>query len=207
MTILTTVAQVREAGGPDLVETYNHLTGADLKKFASVEVGRRRVEMAMLSAKDADAKTGVAHGKDGEVKGRAEIVAKAKSRGLPIPPSFDDEVAFKEGSLGATLTEQAAKTSPIQPRPKADPNAPKATRKPMFAVQATFSGTSSPREGSVRNSVLLFIQEQPNSAATLAVLDAKFGQDTRGYVNKLLEKSHLVLLDEAQFAAAKPTKK
>lgn len=207
MTILKTVDEVRAAGGPDLVETYNHLTGADLKKFASVEAGRRRVEMAMLSAKDADAKTGVGPGKDGQVKGRAEIVEKAKSRGLPIPPSFDGEVAFKEGSLGAALTEQAASTSPIQPRPKADPSSPKVQRKPMFAVQATFNGTSSPREGSVRNSVLLFIQEQPKSAATMVALDAKFDQDTRGYVNKLLEKNHLVLLDEAQFANAKPTKK
>lgn len=207
MTILTTQKEIQEASGPDLVETYNHLTGADLKKFSTVEAGRRRVEMAMLAAKDADQKTGVSAGSEGVVKGRDAIIAKAKSKGLPVPPSLDEEVAFAQGTLGAQLTAQAESAPAIIPREKADPKAPRTTRKLMFAVQATFAGTSTPQSGSVRNNVLLHIQAAENSAITVAALDAHFQQDTRGYINKLLEKDHLVLLDEKQFADAKPTKK
>lgn len=207
MTILKTQSEIQEASGPDLVETYNHLTGADLKKFSTLEAGRRRVEMAMLAAVDADAKTGVPAGSEGKVRGRQDIVAKAKAKGLPVPPSLDQEVAFEQGTLGAQLTEQANSSAPIAPRERPDPKAPRATRKMMFAVQATFAGTSTPQSGSVRNNVLLHIQAAENSAITVAALDAHFQQDTRGFINKLLEKDHLVLLDEKQFAEAKPTKK
>lgn len=207
MAILSSKSEIQEANGTDLVETYNHLTGADLKKFSSLEAGRRRVEMAFLAAQDSDAQTGIPAGTHPQPRGRAEIVAKAKKKGLPLPRSLDEEVEFAEGTLGAELTQEAAAAAPITPRPKADPKAPRSARKVMFAVQATFAGTSTPQAGSVRNNVLVHIQAAKNNAITIEALDKHFECDTRGYVNKLLEKDHLVLMDESQYAAAKPTKK
>lgn len=206
MTIIKNTSQLADADMASLVESYNHYTGATTKRFSSLEVGRRKVEMAMMSAKDADAQTGVPPGSNGEPKGRADIVKKAKAKGLPIPPSLDEEVNFAPDTLGAELTKQVKEAKPIAPRPKAEPKAPGTPRKLMFAVQATFAGTSTPQAGSVRNSVLLRIQQAPNNAATIADLDSHFDCDTRGYVNKLIEKNHLVLLDEAAYAAAKPVK-
>ena len=59
MSILTEQNQIEEADMASLVETYNSLTGKSIKKFETREIGKRRVEMAMLAAKDADAHTGI----------------------------------------------------------------------------------------------------------------------------------------------------
>ena len=207
MTLLKTVAEVHEAGTADLLETFNHLTGGDVKRFASVEAGRRRVEMAMLAAKDADAKTGVPRGSEPQAKGRAEIEAKAAAKGVDTPESLDPEVNFPPGSMGDQLLKAAAAAKPIVPRPKKEPKAPAQPRSSIYAVQATFAGTSKPQAGSVRNNVLLYIQNAKNNAATIEAMDKHFQHDSRGYVNKLIEKDHLVTLTEEQYAAAVPTKK
>lgn len=208
MTILKTVEAVRASeSSADLLETYNNLTGATLKRFASVAAGQRRCEMAMLAAKDADAQTGLPAGTDPQPRPRAEIVAKAKKKGLPLPRSLDEEVEFQDGTLGAELEQQAKTATPIVPRPPRDPSAPKATRKVMYAVQATFAGKSKPQAGSLRSNILVRIQGEKNSAALVSELDAHFETDTRGYINKLIEMEHLVVLDEDGFKKAKPVKK
>lgn len=207
MTVLKNASDLQDAAMADLVETYNHLTGAVVTRFSSVEIGRRRTEMAMLAAKDADGQTGIPRGTKPQVRGRKEIEAKAKAKGVTTPESLDEEVKLIPGSLGDRIMKASKAMEPIQPRAKKDPKAPSKPRQSIYAVQATFTGTSKPQAGSTRNNVLQHIQNAKNSAATVEELDAHFDQDCRGYVNKLLEKDHLVLLTEEQYKAAKPVKK
>jgi len=204
--LITDVAQIEDASTEDLLYTYNQLTGGSVKRFSTREVAKRRVEMAMLSAKSADEQTGVSKGAEGEVKTREEIVAKAEERGQEPPPSLEEPV-FQPGTMAYELDKAAKAAKPIEPRPKKEKTAPAAERKALFAVQATFKGTSKPQAGSVRNSVLLHIQNAPNSACTIEALDKHFDQNTRGYVQKLLEKNHLVILDEEAYKNAKPVER
>ena len=207
MSILKTAADLQDASMGDLVETYNHLTGAAVARFSSVEAGRRRVENAMLAAKDADGMTGIPANTKPQIRGRKEIEAKAKAKGIEPPPSVDEEYSFKPGTLAYDLDKATKAMAPIPKRAKKEPSSPPKPRNSIFAVQATFAGISKPQAGSVRNNVLLHIQNAKNNAATISELDQHFDTDSRGYVNKLLEKQHLVLLTEEEFKAAKPVAK
>lgn len=208
MAILTKQEQIAEASTTDLVETYNALTGKAIKKFENREIAMRRCEMAMLSAKDADGHTGVPKGSDTQVRTRAEIVDKAESKGVPVPPALDEEeVKFEPGSLADQLSKAAKAAKPITPREKVKPAAGAPKKEAPYAVQATYKGTSTPQAGSVRNNVLLKVQASKHCAITIADLDKHFEQPTRGYVQKLIEKNHLIVLTQEQFAAAKPVAK
>ena len=214
MAIITDVKQIEEASSSDLVETYNALAGKSIKKFENITIARRRVEMAMLAAKNADGQTGVPKGTEPQVRTRAEIVAKAEAKSVPVPQGIDDdEPKFEPGSLGDRLNKAARAAKKIEPRPKKEKTAGAAKKEVIYAVQATFAGTSRPQAGSVRNNVLVYIQQATNgdkvvtSAVTIEALDKHFELNTRGYVQKLLEKNHLIILDEAAFNKAKPVKK
>lgn len=208
MTILTNASQIAAASTSDLVETYNALAGKSIKKFETRTHAERRVEAAIMAAKEADGHTGVPKGTDPQAKPRKQIIAKAKAKGIPVPPALDEEEpVFVLGSMADQLNKAAAATEAIEPRPKKDKATASTTKKEsIFSVQATFTGTSKPQAGSTRNNVLLHVQSATNSAATMEALDAHFEQNTRGYIQKLMEKGHLIVLDAAAFAAAKPVK-
>lgn len=199
--IITKVADIAGADTADLVSTYNALTGKSVKKFENRTVAERRVEMAILAAKDADGKTGVPKGQEPQAKPRAEIVSKAEEKGQQPPPALDEEEpTFTPGTMAYELNKAAKAAKHIEARPKrkkkdAEP------KKVLYAVVATFAGTSKPQAGSTRNSVLLHIQNAPRSACTIEDLDKHFDGNTRGYVQKLLEKDHLQLVNEEQYAA------
>lgn len=95
---------------------------------------------------------------------------------------------FKEGTLSAKLHDEIAQQKPIE---KAGPN-----KRSVNRVMATFTGESKPQEGSLRNQVLLYIQQCPNHMASLEQLEAHFKQRVRGQVSKLIEKRHLVALED-----------
>jgi hypothetical protein len=65
-------------------------------------------------------------------------------------------------------------------------------------VRATFEGTSRPQAGSVRNAVLEFVQSAPEHTATVEALEEHFQQPVRGYLQKLVEKNHLAIVEEPQ---------
>lgn len=201
--LITDAAQIKDADTSDLVHTYNALTGKAVKRFENRAIAERRVEMAILAAKDADAKTGLPRGQEPTAQPREAIEAKAAARGVAPPPALDAEDAapeFKPGTMAYELDKAAKNSRPIAPRPRAK-DTPKEPKKDLHAVVSTFKGNSKPQEGSVRNSVLAYIQAAPKSAATLATLEKHFGLNPRGYVQKLVEKNHLRIIDAAEFAA------
>jgi hypothetical protein len=200
MTIIRDAAAIAAADTADLVETYNALTGKSIKKFENRATAERRVEMAIMAAKDADGHTGVPKGAEGKALDRAAIVEKAAAKGIPTPPALDEEdPKFEPGSLADQLNKAAAAAKPIAPREKAErkPGAP--AKQSIYAVQATFKGTSKPQAGSVRNNILVHIQNADRSAITIEALDKHFELNSRGYVQKLLEKDHLIILDAVQY--------
>lgn len=207
MTILTQAqAAADDASMADLLETYKHLTGNAPSKFASIAIGKTRVAMAFMAAAAADEQTGVPKGAKGEPKGRSEIKAKAKTKGVPTPPGLEEEAEFPPGSMAAELTKATKAMTPIVKREKKAPGAPGEKRTPIYAVQATFAGTSKPQPGSERNNILVRIQDSKNNAATLESLDKHFEKPTKGFIQKLIEVKHLVALTEEEYKAAKPTK-
>ncbi len=119
MTILTTQDQLVDASGPDLVETYNALTGEAVKRFSSAAVGRVRCANAMLAAQDRSAHAGVLKGEAPTVESiaahRAKFLAlEAQSRQRKDPP-----VAAKASvALAQTALQQLAATVT---KPKEEP--------------------------------------------------------------------------------------
>ena len=188
----------------DLVETYNALSGKSIKKFETREIAVRRVEMAMLSAKDRDGHTGVPAGTDPVVKTDAEVKVKAKAKGVPVPPAIDEEDAtpvFPMESMAGQLQKAADSAAPIVPREKKKPT-PGAKTPSLVAVSATFSGTTTLQPSSQRNLVLLSIQGAADSRKLIADLDAEFKGSTRGYIQKLLITGHIVACSAEEVAAA-----
>lgn len=201
--LIADVQAIKEADAADLVHTYNQLTGKSVKKFENRTIAERRVEMALLAAKDADAKTGLPKGSEPQPQPRVEILRKAAARGTEPPPALDADNAdpvFQPGTMAYELDKAARNAQPIPKREPREKKAP-ADKKVLYAVVATFAGTSKPQTGSLRNNVLLRIQGSPKGAATIESLDAHFGINTRGYVAKLLERDHLRLLTEIEYAA------
>ena len=197
--LITKVEDIEGADIADLLHTYNTLTGGSVKRFSDRAVAKRRVEMAMLSAKKADEETGVPKGAQGEVKPRAEIQAKASAKGIAPPQTLEEvEQTLPPGSMAAQLLAAGKKAAPIEKRPTKKEGGVAAktnTRKPLFAVVATFAGVSKPQAGSDRNAVLVRIQQSPKSACTIESLEQHFQKDVRGFIQKLVEKDHLVLID------------
>ncbi len=184
MTILRSAKDISAATTADLVETYNAMTGASIKKFENRAIAERRVEMALLAATDRAGHAGVQPNTTPTPKTMQE---------LPHP--------YPAGSLRAQLSEEIAAQKPVVARPKASElaaaGAPAAPRAVITAVRATFTGTSRCQPNSIRANVLAAIQSAPDHTITIADLDKHFGHPTRGYVQKLLEKAHLTIVEGA----------
>lgn len=187
--IIRTQEAIATATTAQLVETYNALAGKEIKKFETRAIAEARVRMAILSAQDAAGHAGVPKGSKPQAATTQELAAKA---------------AYPDGSMRAKLHAEIEKQAPITPRPKkADmpENQQHTPRVVITHVRATLAGTSKCNAGSIRAAVLAHVQActaQPNTSVSVADLDAHFGHSTRGYLQKLLEKNHIVAVSAQQ---------
>ena len=170
----------------DLNHTYRELRGEPhhpgFKDRAAAQV---QVQMAIMAAEDVVAHKGVAPGAHPVAQTVAEL----------------GHNPYVAGTMSHRLHEEIAAQQPIAPRPKKADNAaatPSDKRVVIRAVRATFEGTSRPQAGSVRNAVLEFVQSAPEHTATVEALEGHFQQPVRGYLQKLVEKNHLAIVEEPQ---------
>lgn len=181
-----------------LVATYNALTGKSIKKFSSRAAGERQVEMAMLAAQDNDAHTGVPKDTQPKVITIQEAAAKAEERGFEVEPATEEDAArvvFTPGSLADQLDKATVRVAPIVPRAKKLPTDLAVARITLMYVVATGAGVSKVQATSTRGAIFAFITESPGGLASVAALDAKFNCNTKGYLQKLIEKNHVVPCD------------
>lgn len=184
-TIIRDREAVRTASLDDLNHTYRELRGEPgFKGFSNRAAAEVQVQMAIMAAEDVVGHAGVPPG--------TRPVAKTV-RELGHNP-------YKEGTMSHRLHEEITSQQPITPRPKAaeKPAAERGKRLVINRVRATFSGESRPQAGSIRNQVLLFVQAAPEHTCTVAALEEHFQQPVRGYLQKLIEKNHLVIVEDAQ---------
>lgn len=180
-TIIRDKAAVRSASMEDLNHTFRELRGEpDHPGFSNRSAAEVQVQMAIMAAQDAAGHAGVPP----NTQPRAKTVSE-----LGYNP-------YKPGTISHRLHAEVAQQQPIAPRETA--SAAAAPRVKIVAVRATFAGTSSPQPNSVRHSVLKFIQAAPEHKATVAALEDHFQQPVRGYLQKLIEKNHLTIVQEPQ---------
>ena len=101
---------------------------------------------------------------------------------------------FQEGTMSHKLHEEISDQKPIEPRSE---SSEARKRVVVQRVMATFTGESKPQTGSLRNQILLFIQQCENHTCTAKELQEQFKQPIRGHLQKLIEKHHLVTIEEA----------
>lgn len=196
-------ALVATASTADLIATYNALTGNSVERFSSRAIAERRTDMAIMSAEDAAGHRGVWKDTKPVAMTAAELaqdepnVPTEEPEGAVAPDS--EENPFKPGSMAHQLwvatKSWEANSKPREKRAPKDKSEPKQKRRVALVVKATFAGTSAVQAGSKRAAVLKAIQEAPDATISLADLDAKFEEPTRGYVHKLIEKNHLTAVD------------
>lgn len=195
LSIIRSQAQIADATMAQLVATYNALTGKSIKKFELRSIAEARVRMAIMSAEDAAGHAGVPKGTKPVAATKDELHAKGRT-----PPVESIEPAPQAPTTPLRAKLQAA----IDAQPKIVPRTKKAdtpkeqhvARRIIMRVRATFAGTSKCNAGSIRASVLAKIQE--GTTISVAELDKHFGHSTRGYLQKLLEKSHIEVVPEQQ---------
>lgn len=183
-TIIRDRSAVKGAAMEDLNATYRALKNEPgFKGFNTRAAAEVQVQMAIMAAENAAGHAGVPKG----------ITPKALT-----PQEIKTNNPYKEGTLSHELHNAVKAQQPIEPRPKASEDKERAPRILINRVRATFAGTSRPQPGSVRGQILTWIQEQPNNTATVEALEAHFNQPVRGYLQKLIEKSHLVVIQEEE---------
>lgn len=177
-TIIRDRAAVRSASLDDLNHTFRELRGEpDHPGFGVRLAAEVQVQMAIMAAEDAAGHAGVPPNTRPQAKTVAEL----------------GHNPYKPGTISHRLHAEVHAQQPIAPRaPGAVP------RVKLFAVRATFAGTSSPQPGSLRNSVLQAVQAAPDHTLTVAALESHFQQNVRGQLQKLIEKNHLTAVPESQ---------
>lgn len=184
-TIIRDRAAISTASLDDLNHTYRALKGdSGFKGFTTRAAAEVQVGMAIMAAQDAVNHAGV---------------PKGTTNPIPLTPrELQRNNPYKEGTLSHRLHEEIAQQQPITPRPKAEdkPPAERSKRLVIHRVMATFMGESKPQAGSIRNQVLLYIQAAENNTCTVAELEEHFKTPVRGYLQKLIEKNHLVILED-----------
>ena len=167
----------------DLNHTYRELRGEPHHPgFKDRSAAQVQVQMAIMAAEQVVAHAGVPVGADPVAKTVAEL----------------GHNPYAEGTMSHRLHEEIAAQSPITPRPKAAalPVEQRPARVTIRAVRATFAGTSRPQAGSVRAAVLKHVQDAPDHTCTVEALEQHFQQPVRGYLQKLVEKGHLAIVEE-----------
>lgn len=181
-TIIRDRDAVRGASMDDLNHTYRELKGEpNHPGFTQRAAAEVQVGMAIMAAQDAAGHAGVPKGTQPPVLTAQELATKTNP--------------YKEGTLSHALKEAVDKQTPITPRPKAV-DKPAAERLVIKRVMATFMGESKPQAGSIRNQVLQYIQAAENHCCTVEELEEHFKTPVRGYLQKLIEKNHLVTIED-----------
>jgi hypothetical protein len=183
-TIIRDRTAVRGSSLEDLNHTYRELKGQpDFPGFTNRSAAEVQVHMAIMAAEDAAGHAGVPAGTKPVAKTPAEL----------------GHNPYREGSLSHRLHAEISGQQPIAARPKAadKPAEERAQRVVIRCVRATFAGTSKPQSASLRNQVLLHIQAAPEHTCTVEALEGHFRVPVRGHLQKLIEKGHLALVEEA----------
>lgn len=182
--VLRTQSAADSATMAELVHTWNELRGEALTTFPSIEIARTRVRMAILAAQNESGKAGVPKGSAPVAKTVAEL----------------GHNPYAEGTISHRLHDEIAAQRPITPRPKKEDLPPEERRARLVLerVRATGAGTSRVQSGSIRGAVLKFIQDAPGGSCSVEDLERHFQQPVRGYLQKLLEKNHIAVAEEAQ---------
>lgn len=178
------------AASKKLLAFYNANTeGAAVNKFADRKTAERRCA-ALAEELQAE-------------KFTDQQIADAITQGTRLDHDAEGEVVvskperkYPEGSLSAQLAATVNTQQPIAPRPKKEASTTAAPRLIINCVKATFAGTSKCQAGSIRSAVLKAVQDAEEHTITVAALDKHFGHSTRGYLQKLLEKNHLVVVEQ-----------
>jgi len=177
---------VKGATLEDLNATYRALKNdPGFKGFQSRAAAEVQVGMAIMSAQDAVGRAGVPKG--------VQPVALT-------PSEIKNNNPYKEGTMSHSLHDAVTAQQPIEPRPKVSeqPKGERRKRVIIHKVVATNAGESRPQAGSIRNQVLLYVQNAPNQTCTVAELEEHFQQNVRGYLQKLVEKNHLAIVEDEE---------
>lgn len=182
MTYITKAADIPNADTKVLVATYNWLLGKSIKKFSSRAAGEAQVANALMIAADRAAHKGVAKGTKPNVADGA-LGEGNEGKAPAAAPKVDPLAAMTKTLAGNHV------------KLKAEKPARKSARTPVSTVQYVKGGRSKPQEGSIRNAVLQYIIKGDEHRRTIDSLEKHFAHPCRGYVQKLLEKGHLKIVD------------
>lgn len=182
MDIIRDTSAVYTAPLDALNATYRALRGVpDHPGFTSVEAARPAVTNAIMAAQDVVGHQGVPPGTRPAAKTVEELGYN------PYTP----------GTICHRLHEEITKQPAITPRPRRadnpEANVPKRTT--LKIVRATGKGTSKLSAKSTRAAVLAAIARRPDGVAAVSQLEADFNIPVRGYLQKLLEKGHIEVVE------------
>lgn len=177
--ILRSQDEVAEAKMADLVETYNAMTGKAIKKFESIEIGRVRVNNALLAAENAAGHAGV--NKHEVPKPLTVEELKAKKGDQPATNEADDASSTDQESTMSASKRAVKRTATKAARPKAKKEAREVYSKVKFTEPDT---TRRPQEGSMRTKVLNALKKRRSATIEQLSEDVKF--DARPFVHKLV---------------------
>lgn len=170
----------------DLNHTYRELRGEpNFKGFSSRAAAEVQVQMAILAAENAAGHLGVPKGSQPQALTARELAAAATNN------------PYKEGTMSHALHDAVNKQQPITPRAGGADKQPVARRVKIQRVRYVPGGTSRPQAGSLRNQVLQYCATQ-KGVVSVEALEAHFKVPVRGYLQKLIEKGHLVIVEDEQ---------
>lgn len=221
MAIIREQKLIANASTADLLETYNALTGKDIKRFSSRPAAETQVSNAILAAMDAAAHLGVPKGQRVTALTKEERDRVRKNKGLP---SAEEQIAAEGRAAMKAMAEAAVKAANKTParamrdmlreRAAAAQNKPRPPRvkssdgpgrKPtIIAVELTGAGRSKMRAQSERHAVFEIVQRlsKRNSVVTVEAIDKALGKSARSHLQKLIFEEHLRAAVRAQKAAA-----
>lgn len=209
MTIIRNRKDVTESTPTsDLLETYNAMTGKDIKKFSSRAAAESQTSNAIMAAEDAAGKLGVKKGAKPVAMTKAELeaAAAAKAAGKEPPQEPSKSVA---GATAAPKKGESLRSS-LKAKAVGEPNKGKA--KPpkkegagraakVEWVKLTEAGRSKMQAGSQRKGVYDAIvgkaaksktkDADGNGLVNVELLQEDFHSVIRGHVLKLIFEGHI----------------
>ncbi len=172
---------VSSASMDDLNHTFRELKGQpDFQGLSTRSAAEGHIDMAIMAAQNAAGHVGVPKGQQPQALTASELAA-AKN-------------PYKEGTMSHSLYEAVNQQQPITPRAE---KKEVARRIKIDRVRFVPSGQSRPQAGSLRNQVLQFVAAAPGRTASVAELEEHFKVPVRGYLQKLIEKGHLAIVEVA----------
>jgi hypothetical protein len=203
---LRTLAELPDADLDDLRVTHRALTGNEAPHGLSRDALAVRVTMAIMSAQDADAHTGVPRGTTGRVLTTDELAEKLRRKpqyaaagardiadGIArdtvratVPPgAIRTDLNFKDHTAMARTRKAAA------PAPAPEAAAPSAGRKLQdFTIRVKPQDDRPLRPEGMRAKIVALALAKPGKKITLSELNATLGKNVRGDVKVLIAAGH-----------------